>query len=79
MPELVMDDRMPIDAVALVNPITGQRVVMTGLRHDCARPGCQLSLCHPLPHCVRVEESHTGGSTYHYAMVDDDGNVLRRL
>jgi hypothetical protein len=48
---------------------------------DCTYPGCQLSAGHPLPHCVGAStlEARRPGSGAEYWMVDDEGNVLRRL
>lgn len=69
IPKIITDDRMPIDAIALVSAT--DYVVMRGLRQDCTFPRCQLSLGHPSPHCLEWRSV--------YLMVDDDGNVLREL
>lgn len=39
----------------------------------CSFPSCQLSNGHPLPHCVKPANGT------HYLIMDDAGNVLRRL
>lgn len=57
-------------------------IYTTGLpAGDCTYPGCQLSAGHPLPHCVGSStlEARRPGSGAEYWMVDDEGNVLRRL
>ena len=72
MPEIITDDRMPIDAIALVSAT--DYVVMRGLRHDCTFNGCQLSLGHPPPHCV-VDLVRSG----RYLIIDDNGKVLREI
>lgn len=70
-PRIVADARMP-DAIALVSG-DSVHVIRSLRRHDCAFPGCQLSLGHPLPHCVLAPE---GGR---YQMMDEDHNVLREI
>jgi hypothetical protein len=42
----------------------------------CPFPGCQLSLGHPLPHCV-IGRPDSPESPKPYLMIDGDGKVLR--
>jgi hypothetical protein len=76
---VITDPRMPVDRVGLVYQNHDgelQALTITGLRHDCDYPWCQLSLGHPGDHIVPLDVNDDSPKRL-LVIISQDGNVLR--